>query len=127
MKLQQAIEIHRARRASFPVATGCAFHDEVSSVIADAYLADLAARKAEERERAIPIDEEWLQTIGFIESAGELVIESVWHKVRVEVGKVKLFNRQAMQGATIGLSAFTTRGMMLDFLAGLKIPMKDAA
>jgi len=95
--------------------------------VARAYVADLAAREAEEGSRAVRIDEAWLQSIGFVQSVGELVIESVWHLITVDTGKVKLFNRQTMQSVTIGWSVSTTRGMMLDFLAGLKIPVKSDA
>lgn len=97
------------------------------TILSDAYIDDLAAREACQLSRALPIDEEWLQSIGFIESVGELVIESVWHQVTVDTGKVKLFNKQTMQCVTIGWSVSTTRGMMLDFLAGLKIPMQSVA
>ena len=102
------------------------YEDDVTTIVA-AYRAIEAAREQREGERAIRIDSEWLLSIGFIESVGELVIESVWHQVTVDTGTVKLFNKQTMQCVAIGRSVSTTRGEMLDFLAGLKIPMRSAA
>lgn len=98
-----------------------------AETVARAYLADLAAREAEEGSRAVRIDEAWLQSIGFTQSVGELVIESVWHLITVGTGKVKLFNKQTIQSVTIGWSVSTTRGQILDLMAGLKIPMKGGA
>lgn len=130
MKLPQAIEIHRERRTRLPIEAGYAFHDEASSVLADAYLADLAAREAEERERALPIDDEWLIAIGFTKQFNEgvtfCIISSKSHEVEVIRGCVYLAPKNGTF-IRIGTALTTTRGMMLYLLAGLKILTKSDA
>jgi len=90
--------------------------------VARAYLADLAAREAE--ERALPIDREWLLSIGFAEDEfmGRLRIDGECHRVHVTGGVVQV---SCFTGGRIVVGH--TRGEMLDLLAGLKIPMKGGS
>jgi len=101
-----------------------------ANLLARAYLADLAAREAEERERSLPIDEGWLIAIGFTKQFNEgvtfCIISSKSHEVEVIRGCVYLAPKNGTF-IRIGTALITTRGMMLDFLAGLKIPTKGGA
>lgn len=93
-----------------------------SVMLARAYLADLAAREAEERERALPIDEAWLRPLCrsvSVQEAFWFIDEDVF-LVRWACG----FNLK-MNDRTIADHA--TRGDLLDLLAGLKIPTKGGA
>lgn len=85
-------------------------------------LADLAAREAEERERALPIDAEWLRPLCrsvSVQEAFWFIDEDVF-LVRWACG----FNLK-MDDRTIADHA--TRGDLLDLLAGLKIHPKGGA
>ena len=93
-----------------------------ANLLASAYLADLAAREAEERERALPIDEAWLRPLCrsvSVQEAFWFIDEDVF-LVRWACG----FNLK-MNDRTIADHA--TRGELLDLLAGLKIPTKGGA
>lgn len=98
--------------------------------LADLVLADLAAREAEERERALLIDDEWLIAIGFTKQFNEgvtfCIISSKSHEVEVIRGCVYLAPKNGTF-IRIGTALTTTRGMILDLLAGLKIPTKGGA
>jgi len=90
--------------------------------LARAYLADLAAREAEERERALPIDEVWLRPLCRSVSTQEAFwfIDEDIFLVRWAGGfNLKMNNREIAQQAT--------RGDLLDLLAGLKINTKGGA
>jgi len=90
--------------------------------LARAYLADLAAREAEERERALPIDADWLRPLCrsvSVQEAFWFIDEDVF-LVRWACG----FNLK-MNDRTIADHA--TRGEMLDLMTGLKIPTKGGA
>lgn len=100
-------------------------------LLVNAYLADLAAREAEERERELPIDAEWLTTIGFELTEfkrGPLFIRSEDHAVEITDGKVWLRgSRSKNPPFVIAMCETTTRGQIVDLLAGLKIPTKGGA
>lgn len=93
-----------------------------AATLASAYLADLAAREAEERERALPIDEVWLRPLCRSVSTQEAFwfIDEDIFLVRWAGGfNLKMNNREIAQQAT--------RGDLLDLLAGLKINTKGGA
>lgn len=78
-------------------------------------------------DRQRGITEAWLLSIGFIiewQAATKVfTIEGDWHQVQIRGGKVFLVDRQGTF-IQLGLALTTTRGMMLDQLAALKIPIK---
>ena len=85
--------------------------------LARAYLADLAAREAEERERLLPIDREWLrlqgQDIGMDILAGGLsliVADLTWSKVFAWKSHVDP-NQEWF------IKTCTTRGEVMDLIA----------
>lgn len=85
-------------------------------------LADLAAREAEERERALPIDEVWLRPLCRSVSTQEafwFIDEDIFLARWAGGFNLKMNNREIAQQAT--------RGDLLDLLAGLKINTKGGA
>lgn len=96
-----------------------------ANLLARAYLADLAAREAEERERALPIDREWLLSIGFVrdEFLCRLRIDGNAHRLYFTGDAVQLA-KHSIGPVLLRAAAVMTRGEMLDLLAGLKIPTK---
>lgn len=96
-------------------------------VVANAYLADLAAREADLADRAKCINEEWLLSTGFTKSldcAGVcFAIESEHHRVEIINGRVYLANVDNGDVVRIGTTLTTERGRMLDFLSSLKIEL----
>ncbi len=98
--------------------------------VARAYLADLSAREAEQAERGKQVTAEWLESIGFTPYdvanalSPVLGIRSAWHALEIHEGRIILAHQRASTAMVIGTLATTTRGMMLDFLSGLKIETK---
>lgn len=97
-------------------------------LVAKTYLAAEAAREIEQNLRAIGINEDWLLSIGFTKSLDHVgtgfAIESEHHRVEIINGRVYLANVDNDDVVRIGTALTTDRGMMLDFLAGLKITTK---
>lgn len=99
--------------------------------LAELVLAMEAKRELELAQRAIPIDGEWLESIGFADKGtAEKPFYSIandFHAVEVKTLTVRLVRHSSGLGMTIGMITNTTRGMMIDFLNGLLIPHKATA
>ena len=98
-------------------------------MLADYGAADIVIREREAKERALPIDNDWLLSIGgeFIGGYNEVRFMNAYFVVAVTFyDKVTLSSTRSPQSIVIGDVKTTTRGMMLDFLAGLLIPTKAA-
>lgn len=98
-------------------------------MLARAYLADLAAREAEERERALGTDVSWMQSIGFARAAtgvrtGHWIISSHEYEIYCALDGITVHNKSMNQSCVVGSVISMTRGDLLDLLAGLKIPTK---
>lgn len=100
-----------------------------AETVARAYLADLAAREAEERERALGTDVSWMQSIGFARAAtgvrtGHWIISSHEYEIYCALDGITVHNKSMNQSCVVGSVISMTRGDLLDLLAGLKIPTK---
>ena len=101
------------------------YEDDVTPVV-DAYRAEKLANQRRQQVRDLPIDEEWLQAIGFA-SRGTATepyfgLCNDYHAVEIKSVTVRLIRQSSGIGMTIGRVATTTRGMMIDLLDGLLIP-----
>lgn len=90
-------------------------------------LADLAARKAEARERALPIDEEWLEDQRYRRDGG-----GDWSNRHIVLKKLRdcswgVFIAGGVNTTIYIGNHFTTRGDLLNLMIGLKIPTKGGA
>ena len=98
--------------------------------LADAYIAGQAQREREQAERAMPIDEAWLMSLGFSAEMRACVplmrLDSEWHEVQVIVGGGTWLRsmKTARSSVRLGNMTTTTRGMMLDLLSALQINTK---
>lgn len=101
--------------------------------LADAYIADVAQREREQAERALPIDEAWLMSIGFSSELHAGVafmrLASKWHEVQVILdGPVYIRSMKVPSNfVRLGNMETTTRGMLLDLLSALQINTKGEA
>jgi len=84
-------------------------------LVARAYLADLAAREAEERERALPIDEEWLQSLGFEYIPSHMGPE-YGYDMQLDQLEIWDFNGQCWLMIDADWFEMTTRGHILDLM-----------
>lgn len=128
-EIKAAAERYRTQNYNFaPMAASCQLLRNDAELLTRAYIADLAAREAEQAERARGIDEEWLLSIGFTKQISDgatfILISSRWHEVEIIGGCVYLAPKNGTF-IRVGTALTTTRGMMLDFLSSLKIPTKQ--
>lgn len=90
--------------------------------LADAYIAHLDRQQAEARERELPVDAEWLESIGFVSVPSKRGPEYADH---LELGRLNIWE---LSGEWLMTEAdrfgFRVRGQILDLLSALKIPTK---
>lgn len=95
-------------------------------ILARAYLADLAAREAEERERAIPIDEEWLLSLGF-EYVRSHIGPEYGDDMQLDRLAIWDFNGECWLMTESDWFEMTTRGQILDLMRVTKTEAKGGA
>lgn len=95
-----------------------------AETVARAYLADLAAREAEERERALPIYEAWLKEQHYRRDGnGEWSNRHIVLR-QLQDGSYGVFITGGVNTAIYIGNHLTNRGELLDLMVGLKIPTK---
>lgn len=95
--------------------------------VADYIFDDLAAREAETAERSLPIDWDWLLSVGGMDAiaADDVRFSSDRHAVSVRIsGAIMVSDRESGQCITFGQWQTTNRGQFLDLLSGFNIPTK---
>jgi hypothetical protein len=129
MKAELKVAIERFRTRNYDWERdgfSCPQLSRDAELLADAYVADLTARESAERERAEPITFTWLESIGFTPEtvSRRHWIETEWFCIYVSKENIAVLNVKAKTSIVVGTVATTTRGMMLDFLNGLRVPHK---
>ena len=126
-EIKAAAERWKAMRYGSEATHGSTLNADAHT-LANAYLADLATREAEERERAIPIDEEWLQSLGFAFIRSHIGPE---YGDDMQLDRLEIWDYNGECWLMTGAEWFemTTRGHILDLMLATetKAKPKDAA